>query len=601
MIDVIVRLLLDSKKFDSNVAGSAKKADDFNNVISSSKKEVSNFDGGLLRMAAGGLTKIAGGLGLVVGAGEAFMAVIRGSQTTSDTFDNSLNTAKDTINVFFESLSKGNFDTFKNGLSGLIDDLNELQKLRDSMGDAKLTMSFNDKKFDTQFVQYESIIRDRQKSKEDRQQAFDELYMLLNDYKSETSGSENISGAQEKVLIKTLNTRFGRDDFSLADVNDYISIYNNDFSGDPRKKVLDDYKSQMDDYQKRIKKTTTGYAGGLPVNMTTIDRAAESEFFDMQKSHPGLTKMAALSEDNDANRKAMIEDYNYILDVQKRAADYSKRMLELKNALNEGGTAATPVDKLDAGSIADLDAKIQELSAKFKNATSDAARESFNSQIKELESKKIWLEVAFKGDKLSPIVQGTGVDAKLAAPDITSNSAQKKHIGMVKDNIKANNQLADSLLNISAIMGHMSTTTNEGAAGWVAWGSNVLSAVAMALPQLAAMFGLQVSLGVAEQSKLTFPFNIVAMGATVAGVAAAVASIPKLAGGGIAYGNTLVNVGEYAGASGNPEVIAPLNKLRELMRPEASGGGAGCIEFVVSGKHLRAVLDNYDRQISKYK
>lgn len=41
--------------------------------------------------------------------------------------------------------------------------------------------------------------------------------------------------------------------------------------------------------------------------------------------------------------------------------------------------------------------------------------------------------------------------------------------------------------------------------------------------------------------------------------------IPKLAKGGIAYGNTIANVGEYAGARNNPEVIAPLDKLQSII------------------------------------
>ena len=41
--------------------------------------------------------------------------------------------------------------------------------------------------------------------------------------------------------------------------------------------------------------------------------------------------------------------------------------------------------------------------------------------------------------------------------------------------------------------------------------------------------------------------------------------LPRLATGGIAFGNTLANVGEYPGARSNPEVIAPLDKLRDLL------------------------------------
>lgn len=42
-------------------------------------------------------------------------------------------------------------------------------------------------------------------------------------------------------------------------------------------------------------------------------------------------------------------------------------------------------------------------------------------------------------------------------------------------------------------------------------------------------------------------------------------NIPALAKGGIAYGDTLAQVGEYANARSNPEVIAPLDKLQSLI------------------------------------
>ena len=42
-------------------------------------------------------------------------------------------------------------------------------------------------------------------------------------------------------------------------------------------------------------------------------------------------------------------------------------------------------------------------------------------------------------------------------------------------------------------------------------------------------------------------------------------NIPQLAEGGIAYGDTLVNVAEYVGARSNPEIIAPLDKLNGMI------------------------------------
>ena len=42
-------------------------------------------------------------------------------------------------------------------------------------------------------------------------------------------------------------------------------------------------------------------------------------------------------------------------------------------------------------------------------------------------------------------------------------------------------------------------------------------------------------------------------------------SIPRLAKGGVLYNDTIVRVGEYSGASTNPEIITPQNIMRETM------------------------------------
>jgi len=57
----------------------------------------------------------------------------------------------------------------------------------------------------------------------------------------------------------------------------------------------------------------------------------------------------------------------------------------------------------------------------------------------------------------------------------------------------------------------------------------------------------------------------------VGGVLAAFASIPKFADGGIVGGPTIGMMGEYAGARSNPEVIAPLDKLKSMLGDSVGG------------------------------
>jgi TP901 family phage tail tape measure protein len=72
-------------------------------------------------------------------------------------------------------------------------------------------------------------------------------------------------------------------------------------------------------------------------------------------------------------------------------------------------------------------------------------------------------------------------------------------------------------------------------------------------------------------SNVPFPLNILAAGAAAGSVSILFNNLqsrlqpPKLAEGGIAYGRTLAEVGEYQGVQSNPEVIAPLSKLRDIL------------------------------------
>jgi len=57
--------------------------------------------------------------------------------------------------------------------------------------------------------------------------------------------------------------------------------------------------------------------------------------------------------------------------------------------------------------------------------------------------------------------------------------------------------------------------------------------------------------------------------------------IPQFAGGGIVSGPVIAQVGEYSGASHNPEVIAPLDKLQSMM-----GGQAVQVTGKISGRDI---------------
>ena len=159
---------------------------------------------------------------------------------------------------------------------------------------------------------------------------------------------------------------------------------------------------------------------------------------------------------------------------------------------------------------------------------------------------------------------------------------------------------------VADVMGNLGRAVGGTAGAWLEWGQSVLQAIAAAIPQITQLTQKQIAQGTANAyagatgagaSVASTPYigPILAI-AAIASVLAAMASIPKYAEGGLAYGKTLGIFGEYANASTNPEVVAPLSKLRDLIEP--AGGVGGEVVFRIAGRDLVGVL-NKRSQVSR--
>lgn len=169
-----------------------------------------------------------------------------------------------------------------------------------------------------------------------------------------------------------------------------------------------------------------------------------------------------------------------------------------------------------------------------------------------------------------------------------------------EDFITSTDLVAGAFSNIGKAVG--------GAAGaFLEWGANVAQSIATAIPQIMALTSVSEAEGQAAGKSaalkgasavagIPFVGPAMAIGAA-ASIVAALMAIPKFATGGIAYGPTLGLFGEYSGASRNPEVVAPLDRLRSLIEP--AGGSGGQVEFVIDGRVLRGVLKKVDNISSR--
>ena len=124
---------------------------------------------------------------------------------------------------------------------------------------------------------------------------------------------------------------------------------------------------------------------------------------------------------------------------------------------------------------------------------------------------------------------------------------------------------------------------------------NIMGTIAQAVATLALTFANSLK---GEPSVWTWIAGAAAGTATLISTIASIRQATAFAEGGIVSGPTYALVGEYAGARNNPEVIAPLNKLRSLIEPQR-GFEAGRVRFEIEGRTLVGILEKVNRLSSR--
>lgn len=124
---------------------------------------------------------------------------------------------------------------------------------------------------------------------------------------------------------------------------------------------------------------------------------------------------------------------------------------------------------------------------------------------------------------------------------------------------------------------------------------NIMGTIAQAVATLALTFANSLK---GEPSVWTWIAGAAAGTATLISTIASIRQATAFAEGGIVSGPTYALVGEYAGARNNPEVIAPLDKLRSLIEPQR-GFEAGQVRFEIEGRTLAGLLEKVNRLDSR--
>ena len=164
-----------------------------------------------------------------------------------------------------------------------------------------------------------------------------------------------------------------------------------------------------------------------------------------------------------------------------------------------------------------------------------------------------------------------------------------------KATVDIGNMIGNSIASFADSLGQAVTSGN---------GLEALKTMLSAMMDMLSQFGQAlIAAGTASLALKAVAWNgigaIIAGGALVAATAAAKAALQNataFADGGIVSGPTYALVGEYAGARNNPEVIAPLDKLRTLITPAYMDPGSFRLETKVRGRDLYVMLQGIERE-----
>lgn len=148
----------------------------------------------------------------------------------------------------------------------------------------------------------------------------------------------------------------------------------------------------------------------------------------------------------------------------------------------------------------------------------------------------------------------------------------------------------------------IASTTATGVEAGVQEGAALAAAPVIAANKAATASFLQLAAAEYMAAHAYIPFAGFGIGAGFSIAAASLVEsmgLMMFANGGVVSGPTLGLIGEYAGASNNPEVVAPLDKLRSMIQPQQVALPPGSVIGKVQGRDILLVAANTSRISAK--
>jgi hypothetical protein len=276
---------------------------------------------------------------------------------------------------------------------------------------------------------------------------------------------------------------------------------------------------------------------------------------------------------------------------------------EQLTAKNTGGSLLAPVDPIVKQSMADVLAELDKIPPVLDDIRSEPLFTDIIEEGPEVVATTVEVSDAIKvmADRNSASFQ-QHASALNASAIKTAEWATKTEEALTAVNAAFATLQMETAESIGQFIADMAT--GDEAAG-KNFGKNMLGAIAGFMDSLGkALVTTAIAAEAFQKLIVTNPAAAAVAGIALIAGAAIVrnklkegANVTAFADGGIVSGPTLGLMGEYPGASSNPEVIAPLDKLKGMLKTNDSSGFVASTS--IQGRDLAIVLERYNRDSSR--
>lgn len=591
MADLITRLLLNTQQFDNNLGKSTKQIQGF-------QQKIQGFSSG----AVSAFTKFAGVLGVAYGATELLQKGLNSNATLQDKYNSLMQAGSTVTDQFFTAIYSGDWTVFNDGIEKAIKNAKEYADTYRNVQRMLETTSIKFEQTDARKTQLEAIIEDDTKPLEERKKAQQELDRILLMGVADIREASQIT---ERELNNMLADLIGEAQYiTTENAQKLILDIRNKYSG--LRKELDAYREVRDTKNQVLNPNAFKYSGDewYKINQDATKKYYQEYTKDQRAYYDELLRLAdRMNDETFSSFQGLFDKLN---DLNDKAGTWEKDRAGARDEIAGIKTTASKKEIIPAGSIMEMQKKIADLRKKYENAADEGTRVGFMKAIKEAETELKMMQLRAAGTSLLPTGEINKPVGRNIADDVKSGYINIKPIST--DSIQANYDYADSLGAIASIMGSVTNMTNEGAAGWLAYGANILSSISAAIPMITSLTTALTAKAAAEAAGSAAAVPIVGWINAVAAITAimsAMAAVPKFADGGIIGGNSFIGDNMIARVNSG-EMILNNRQQRNLFNLLDGKGGTsvnagGEVKLRIEGRDLVGVINSQTSKTSKYK